>query len=321
MMEYVPLGITGVRVSPICMGTAFRGQWDDDVCAKTIERALEHGVNFIDTSNVYGEDRIGQAERVLGEVLQGKRDQVILATKIFNPVGDGPNDYGLSRVHLMREIDRSLDRLKADYVDIIFLHEPDPDTPLGESLRAVDAIVKQGKARYVGLSRFPAWQVTKAMWIADRHNYEPVSVVQDRYNLIYREAELEMLPFLRDSGLGLMVYSPLAIGLLSGRFRRNELPPSDTPWGKGYTGFDQLMTPQTDQVVDELRTIAENRGKTPAQVAIAWILSHSEVTTVNIGPDTPDQVDENVGAVGWQLTEEERQRLDELSAPPWALRP
>jgi aryl-alcohol dehydrogenase-like predicted oxidoreductase len=321
MMEYVTLGRTGVRVSQICIGTAFRGQWDDDMCAKTIERALEYGVNFIDTSNVYGEGRIGQAEHVLGEVLQGKRDQVILATKIFNPVGDGPNDQGLSRVHLMREIDRSLSRLKTDYVDILFLHEPDIDTALDESLRAADAIVKQGKARYIGLSRFPAWQVAKAMWIADRHNYEPVSVVQYRYNLIYREAELEMLPFLRDSGLGLMVYSPLAIGLLSGQFRRSEAPPSDTPWGQGYTGFDQLMTSQTEQVVEELRIIADNHGKTQAQVAIAWLLSHPEVTAVNIGPDIPEQVDENVGAVGWQLTEDERLRLDELSAPPWASRP
>lgn len=320
-MEYVTLGRTGIRVSKICLGTAFRGQWDDDMCARTITRALELGVNFIDTSNVYGENRIGHAERLLGEVLRGRRDQLILATKIFNPVGDGPNDRGLSRVHLIREIERSLDRLKTDYVDILFLHEPDPDTPLEESLRAINAIVKQGQARYVGLSRFSAWQVAKALWIADRHNYEPVNVVQYRYNLIYREAELEMLPFLRDSGLGLMVYSPLAIGLLTGQFRSNESPPPNTPWGQGYTGFDQLMTPQTDRVVNALHAIAHNRGKTPAQVAIAWILSHPEVTSVNIGPDNPEQVEENVGVIGWRLTEEECQQLNELSAPPWNLRP
>jgi 1-deoxyxylulose-5-phosphate synthase len=320
-MEYVTLGRTGVRVSRVCLGTAFRGQWDDSVCAGLVESALAVGVNFIDTANVYGEGRIGQAERVLGEVLRGQRDRVILTTKLFNPVGDGPNDRGLSRVHLVREIERSLARLQTDYVDVLFLHEPDPHTPLEETLRAVDAIVTAGKARYVGLSRFPAWQVAQALHIGERRNYAPVSVVQYRYNLVYREPELEVLPFVRDTGLGLMIFSPLAVGLLSGRFSRGKPPPADTPWAQGYTGFDRLMTPQTDDVVDKLQAIARDHDKTSAQVALAWILARPEVTAVIIGPDTRAQVEENVGAVGWRLTEEERRSLDELSAPVWSLRP
>jgi len=320
-MKYVSLGKTGVRVSQTCLGTAFRGQFDDAVCEKVIERALDLGVNFIDTSNVYGENRIGQAERVLGGVLNGRRDRVVLTTKIFYPIGDGPNDWGLSRVHLFRELDRSLERLRTDYVDILFLHQPDESTALDESLRAADSLVKQGKARYVGLSKFSAWQAANAQAIAQQHHYEPIAVLQNRYNLIYRESELEILPFIRDSGLGLMVFSPLAIGLLSGKFHSNVSPPADTLWGSGYVGFDVLMTQQTDKLVDTLKAIGDSKNKSSAQVAIAWILSHPEVTSVIIGPDLPSQVDEYVGSVGWNLSSEEIQCLDELSAPMWAVRP
>jgi len=320
-MKYVTLGQTGVQISQICLGTAFRGQWDDEVCAQVVERALERGVNFIDTANVYGEDRVGHAEHVLSKVLKGKRDQVILATKIFHPVGSGVNDRGLGRVHLMREIDRSLQRLDTDYVDVLYLHEPDPDTPLESALRSADLIVKQGKARYIGLSRFSAWEAQKALAFAEDQHLDPVAVIEHRYNLIYREAEIELLPFLGDSGLGFTVCYPLGIGLLTGRFRSDQAPPADTPWAKGYHGFEQLMTGQTDQVVDELQAIAEERNRTPAQVAMAWLLSHPEVTSVIMGPDTPDHVDENVGAADIDLTEDERRRLDERSAPTWVVRP
>jgi len=320
-MEYVLLGRTGVRVSQICLGTAFRGQFDDAICEKVIERALDLGVNFIDTSNVYGENRIGQAERVLGGALHGRRDSVVLTTKMFYPVSDGPNDWGLSRVHLFRELDRSLERLKTDYVDILFLHQPDESTALEESLRAVDSLVKQGKVRYIGLSKFSAWQAANAQGIAQQHQYEPIAVLQNRYNLIYRESELEILPFVRDSKLGLTIFSPLAIGLLSGEFHSNACPPADTPWGSGYIGFDVLMTQQTDKVVNALQAIGDSKGKSPAQVAIAWILSHPEVTSVIMGPDLPGQVDAYVGSVGWALSSEEIQCLDKLSAPMWAIRP
>jgi len=319
-MEYVNLGKTGLKVSQICLGTAFRGQWDDDICSKTISCALDNGINFIDTSNVYGENRVGHAEKVLGKTLKGKRDKVVIATKIFHPVGSDPNDRGLSKVHLMREIENSLRRLQTDYIDILMFHEPDKNIPLEESLRAADNIVKQGKTRYIGLSRFSAWQASETSRLSERYHYEPVSVMQNRYNLIHREAEIELLPFLKKSSLGLMVYSPLCVGLLSGRFKRGEPSPADTPWGQGYKGIDLLLTKEIDIAIDELRKIAKKREKTPAQVAIAWILSHPEVTSVIIGPDTPEQVKDNIGASGWKLTAEERKILDDLSAPLWAKR-
>jgi len=319
-MKYVNLGKTGLKVSQICLGTAFRGQWDDEICSKTISCALDHGINFIDTSNVYGEKRVGHAEKVLGETLKEKRDKVVITTKIFHPVGSDHNDRGLSKVHLMREIEKSLKRLQTDYVDVLMFHEPDKNVPLEESLRAADNIVKQGKARYIGFSRFPTWQIGESLRLAERYHFEPVSVVQNRYNLIHREAEIELLPFLKSSSLGLMVFSPLCIGLLSGRFKRGEASPKDTPWGQGYQGIDLLLTEEIDRTVDELRKIAKKRNKTPAQVAIAWILSHPEISSVIIGPDTPEQVEENVGSSGWELTMEERNVLDDLSAPLWAQR-
>jgi aryl-alcohol dehydrogenase-like predicted oxidoreductase len=313
MMEYVNLGRAGVKVSRICLGTAFRTQWDDAVCRQVIDRAIDLDINFIDTSNVYGEDRIDHAEKIIGQALRGRRDQCVIALKIFNPVGPGPNDWGLSRVHLVREIERSLRKLQTDYVDILLMHEPDPTTPLEETLRTLDDMIHQGKVRYIGCSRFYAWQVCKAQWICDQLNLTPLSCVQNRYNLFFREAESELLPFLHEGGLAFMVYSPLAIGLLSGRFKEGQPPPKDTPWGQGYVGYDKIMTEQAWNVVDILSKIGQAWDKTLPQVAIAWILSHPEVTSVIIGPDWPQQVDENVGAIGWSLAEEEREALDEAA--------
>jgi aryl-alcohol dehydrogenase-like predicted oxidoreductase len=319
-MKYAVLGRTGVRVSQVCLGTAFRGQWDDKVCARLIEHALELDINFIDTSNVYGENRVGQAERLIGEVLGRDRHRVILTTKLFHPVGEGQNDRGLSRVHVFRELEQSLKRLRTDFVDVLFLHEPDPDTPLEEILRTMDAVIREGKARYVGLSRFPAWQACKALWISEQRRYEPVSVLQYRYNLIHREAEMEIFPFIRDCGLGLMIYSPLAIGLLSGRFRRNQAPPADSPWGQGYRGFDELMTPQTDRIVEELDLIARNHQTSSGPVALAWVLSHREVTSVIIGPDHLDQLEQNATATSLELTPDELALLEQTSNPEWMRR-
>ena len=318
-MKYVLLGRTGTRVSQICLGTAFREQWDDSICRKVIERSLDLGINFIDTSNVYGENRIGHAEKIIGEVLKGKRDQVVIATKIYHPVGEGVNDFGLGRIHLMREIDNCLKRLQTDCVDILYLHEPDPETPLEVSLSAADAIVRQGKARHIGLSRYPAWKVEKALGIAKQRSFDEVAVLQDRYNLVYREAEIELIPFLADSGIAFTVCCPLAIGLLTGRFRFGKAPPSDTLWGSGYIGFESLMTEQTDRVIQELEKIGKEHGHTVAQTALAWLLAHPEVTSVIIGPDNLEHLEENVGG-DFHLRPEELKTLHKLSAPMWAKR-
>ena len=313
-MEYRNFGTAGVKVSPICLGVAFRGRPDKAIQRATIERAIDHGVNFIDCANTY---QRGESERVLGETIKGRRDQFVITTKVCEPIGEGPNDRGLSRFHIMREIEKSLSRLQTDYIDIYLLHHVDPTTPIEETLRALDDLVRKGMIRYVGCANFAAWQVCKALWICDRRNLAPFICVQNHYNLLDRSPERELMSFCSAEGLGIMTYSPLAVGLLTGRFRHGVSPPPDTSWAQRQPAFEKAMSPDADRVVETLIRIGTARGKTPAQVAIAWILSHPEISAAMIGPDTPEHVEENVGGVGWELTDDERAALDEASA--WAL--
>ena len=311
-MEYRNLGRAGVKVSPICLGAAFRGQEDEAVCIRTVERALDLGCNFIDTANAY---QNGRSEQVLGKALKGKRDDVFLTSKVSSPIGPGPNDQGHSRYHMMREVERSLKRLQTDHLDLYLLHHFDSTIPIDETLRTLDDLVRQGKVRYIGCSNFNAWQLVEALWTSDTRNLESFACVQSQYNLLNRwEVEPELMPVCSKYSLGMMTFSPLAIGLLTGRFRRGLPPPPDTPWGQGEYAFERAMTEQTDRIVRELIKVGRNRDKTPAQVAIAWVLDHSEITAAMIGPDTPEHVDENFGALGWTLTPEERAALDRVSA-------
>ena len=308
-MEYRRLGRAGVKVSRICLGTAFRSGQEEKVCTRVIERAVDLGCNFIDCANNYGR---GRSEKILGKAIKGKRDDLVLTTKVWTPTGKGPNDCGLSRFHIMREVERSLERMQIDHVDIYYLHNVDPETPLEETLRSMEDLVRQGKVRYVGASNYTARGVTELLWAADVGGFEPIACLQNQYNLLNRrEIEPELFPLCQRHGLGLMTYSPLAVGLLSGRFRRGQEPPEGTPW----TGerLDRDLSEQGDQVIQKLIDIADNRGRTPAQVAIAWILDHPEVTAPIIGPDLPEHVDEVFGAQEFELTREERQALDEVS--------
>ncbi len=313
-MDYRRFGSTGVKVSPICLGSAFRGRPGDDVCKATIAQAIDLGVNFIDVANIYQE---GHSERLVGAMLKGRRDQFVLTTKVGSSMGAGPNDHGLSRVHILREVERSLRRLQTDHIDIYLVHQPDPATPGEETLRALDDLVHQGKVRYLGCSNYAAWQVCAALWTSDRAGLTPFIGVQNPYNLLRRSLERELLPFCRQQGLGVMTFSPLAVGLLSGRLRRDTPPPLDTPWGQGRSGFTAALTPAADRVVATLARLGQERGKTPAQVAIAWILSHPEISAALIGPDRPEHVTETVGAAMWELDREARTALDSVSA--WAI--
>jgi aryl-alcohol dehydrogenase-like predicted oxidoreductase len=310
-MDYRNFGKAGVKVSPVCLGTAFRGsRADEALCVRTIEHALALGCNFVDCANAYN------TEHIVARALKGKRDQVVLTSKVYSHIGPGPNDGGSSRYHIMREVERSLARLETDHIDIYLLHADDARTPLEETLRALDDLVRQGKIRYFGACNFRAWRICEALWVSDRQGLDGFVGVQPQYNLLNRlEVEPEIMPLCRKYGLGMMTYSPLAIGLLSGRFRRAQPPPTDSPWGNGspYYNFEQAMTEQADQVVQTLTEIAAQRGKTAAQVALAWILDHDEVSSIIIGPDCPEHVDENIGALGWRLEAEERARLDAVS--------
>ena len=282
---------------------------------KTIERAVDLGINFIDCANFYF---IGKCEEVLGKVLKGmknKRDDLVVTSKVFSPIGQGPNDRGLSRFHIMREIERSLKRLQLDHIDIYLLHGFDPETPMEETFRAMDDVVSQGKARYVGICNYSAAQVVEALWTCDKHHFDPPLILQNRYNLLNRrEVEPELFTRCIQHGLGLMTYSPIAVGFLAGRIRRGSALPADAlPVQRDR--FDEMTTERADKIVTALVDIASELGKTPVQIAFNWILGHREVTAAISGPDLPEHIEEVCGAVGWSLPQEARKRLDDLSAP------
>ena len=233
-MEYVNFGKAGVQVSRLALGLGFRGQGDEAEAQRVIEHTIAQGINLIDCANVYGtmDDRanIGRSEVILGKALKGKRDDVVITSKVASPIGDGPNDQGLSRYHIMREVEKSLTRLDTDHIDVYLVHTFDELTPLEETIRALDDLVCSGKVRYVGCCNYAAWQVCKGLWIADRYNATPYMCVQNQYNLLTRQLEDEMFALVRDQGLGVMVYSPLAVGLLSGVYSPDNPAPTGTLW-------------------------------------------------------------------------------------------
>ena len=318
-MEYRRLGNTGVEVSSICLGTAFRSQEDEAICIEVIDTALHMGVNFIDTA-LYGN---GRSEEIVGKAIAQKRDEVFLCTKIAGTMGPGPNRSGLSRLNLMRGVDDSLRRLQTDHIDLYLLHAFDANTPLDETLRALDDIVHQGKVRYIGCSNFNPWKIIESLWISDLRNLMSFACIQNQYSLIQRlELEPDLLPLCREKGLGIMCYSPLAIGLLTGKFRRGQEPPEGTVWSRKMVGglspslydLEAAMTEKVDGIVQRLVDIGAGHDKTPAQVALAWILDHPEITAPIVGPDLPEHVADALGAVDWRLAPEDREALDAVSA-------
>jgi aryl-alcohol dehydrogenase-like predicted oxidoreductase len=305
-MNYRRLGRAGLKVSSLCLGAGVRGALDPERFRRTIAHAIDQGCNFIDCANNYGG---GQSEILLGQAIKGKRDQLVITSKVFTKVGPGPNDQGLSRAHMLRAVEQSLTKLQTDWIDIYYLHNVDPETPLEETLRTMEDLVRQGKVRYVGASNHTAAQVIELLWTADRRGLEPISCVQSHYNLLHRgEVEPELLEVCRRYGLGLLTYSPLAVGLLSGRFRRGLPPPVDSFWNQERV--QAALTEQADQVIQTLVDLAKERGATPAQLAIAWLLDHPEITAPIVGADRPEYVDDVLGALTLTLTAEERVVLD-----------
>lgn len=322
-MRYNPLGRTGLYVSELCFGTMTfggKGYWQaigaqDQATAETLlGHALEAGVNFIDTADVYSE---GMAETILGQALKSlavKRSDVVIATKVFGSVGEGSNDRGASRGHIMDGVQRSLERLGLDYVDLYQIHGDDPVTPVEETVRALDNLVRQGLVRYVGVSNWPAWKIMKALGYAERHDYARFETVQAYYTVAGRDLERELVPMMHDQKLGLMVWSPLAGGLLSGKFGRN----LNAPEGARRAAFDfpPVNITRAYDCVDVMRDIAAAHHASVAQVALAWLLTRPVTTSVIIGAKTVAQLEDNLGAVKLRLTEEELEKLNEVSALP-----
>ena len=321
-MEYRQLGRSGLRVSTLTLGTMtfggrgqFRdvGQTDLEGARRQIDMALDAGVNLIDTADVYSD---GVAEEILGRALDGRRERVLLASKARFPMGSGPNDAGLSRHHLVAACEASLRRLRADHVDLYQVHEWDGQTPLDETLAALEHLVQSGKVRYVGCSNFAGWQVMKALGVA-RSTGLPRFVSQQVYlSLQERSAEYEIVPSALDQGLGLLIWSPLAGGLLSGKYRRGQDPPE----GSRHAGeWDEPPVYDEDKLydtVDVLVEIAEGHGVSPARVALAWLLGRPGVTSVVIGARTEEQLADNLAAAELELSDAEISRLETVSRPP-----
>jgi aryl-alcohol dehydrogenase-like predicted oxidoreductase len=321
-MDYRQLGHSGLRVSSLTLGTmtfggrdkfANVGTTDVEGATRQIDMCLDAGVNLIDTADVYSS---GLSEEIVGRALRGRRDRVLLATKARMPMGDGPNDAGLSRHHLIRSCEASLRRMGTDYVDLYQVHEWDGATPLEETLGALDHLVSSGKVRYIGCSNYAGWHLMKALGISERRGLQRFISQQIYYSLQARDAEYELVPVALDQGVGILVWSPLAGGLLSGKYRRGEQGPEGsrhlTDWGEPPVRNED----QVYDIVDALVEIAEEHGGSPAQVALAWTLGRPGVASVVIGARTHEQLADNLGAADLILGDDERSRLDELSAPP-----
>lgn len=318
-MEYVNFGSAGVKISRLALGMGLRGQADEAAAQRLVEHAIDQGINLIDCANVYGtmDDRanIGRSEVILGKALKGKRDDVVITSKVCGGIGPGPNDLGLSRFHILREVERSLKRLDTDHIDVYLVHSFDQHTPQEETIRALDDLVHSGKVRYVGCCNYAAWQVCRALWLADKVNAMPYMCVQNPYSLLNRRLEQEMFGLVRDRGLGVMAYSPLAVGLLSGAYKPGEPAPVGSLWATRRKDiFGRTMEGVVADVVKTVYDSAAALGKTPAQVALAWVLSHREVTVAISGADTIEQLNDNLGGVGWTLPAEVREKLDDVSA-------
>jgi aryl-alcohol dehydrogenase-like predicted oxidoreductase len=321
-MDYRQLGNSGLRVSALTLGTmtfggrdkfANVGTTDVDGATRQVDMCLDAGINLIDTADVYSD---GLSEEIVGRTLRGRRDRVLLATKARMPMGDGPNDAGLSRHHIIRACEASLRRLDTDYIDLYQVHEWDGATPLEETLDALDHLVNTGKVRYIGCSNYAGWHVMKALGISERRGLQRFVSQQIYYSLQARDAEYELVPVSLDQGLGILVWSPLAGGLLSGKYRRGEQGPEGsrhlTDWNEPPVRDEEALY----DIIEALVEIAEEHGGSPAQVALAWLLGRPGVASVVVGARTDEQLADNLGAADRVLGDDERARLDELSAPP-----
>jgi aryl-alcohol dehydrogenase-like predicted oxidoreductase len=308
------LGHTGLKVTEICLGTmTFGHQADEGTAFAILDRAAGAGVNFLDTADAYpvppDPATAGRTEEIIGRWLRGRRDQFVLATKCRIRVGTGPNDEGLSRRHVLKAVEDSLRRLGTDFIDLYQAHAPDPDTPLEETLRAFDDLVRSGKVRYVGCSNYPAWQVALALGVSAAHGWARFDCVQPRYNLLYREIEAELLPLCRHAGLGVIAYNPLAGGFLSGKYRSLEAAPPGTRFSLGKTGelYRERYWQQAQlEPVERLRQFFEGRGKSLVSVAVAWVAGQPGVTSAIVGASKPEQLDATLASVNLTLDEDER---------------
>lgn len=320
-MNFRRLGRTGIKVSEVSFGALAFGRWiSEEDSKKVFDAALDVGINLIDTADRYGKGKdnndnplqTGESEEILGRFLKGKRNDVILATKVYGRVGLGVNDKGLSRHHIMNGVENSLRRLQTDHIDLYQVHHFDPETPLEETLRALDDLVRQGKVRYIGCSNFAAWQIAKSHGISELKNLHRFECVQPEYSIIARKIEAELLPFCASEQVGVICYSPLGRGLLTGKYKFGETPPEGTRGAKGEQNFYKLALERNYKIVEKLRPLAEKRNWNLAQLSLAWVLSNKTMTSAIIGASKPDQIYDTVKHMDQKLTESEMSEIDEI---------
>jgi aryl-alcohol dehydrogenase-like predicted oxidoreductase len=321
-MEYRTLGATGVRVSTLCFGAMMFGGWgntDEDECVRMLDAALDAGINFVDTADVYSE---GRSEEIVGKALKGKRDQVVLATKVHGEMGPGENERGNSRLWIAREVENSLRRLQTDHVDLYQMHRPEPDTDLEETLGALTDLVQQGKIRYAGSSTFPAWMIVESHWVAERRGLTRFRSEQPPYSIFVRQIEMDVLPVAQRYGMGVLTWSPLAGGWLTGKYRRGQEVPSGSR-AERFRGRpvwsrfdpDRPGNQRKFDLVEELDKIASNAGVSMTHMAHAFVLNHPAVTSAIIGPRTMEQLEDVLAGADVRLDAATLDAIDAVVPP------
>jgi len=318
-MEYRFMGRTGLKTSEICLGCQTFGWGADEPAAHALaDRFVESGGNFFDTSNTYNE---GKSETMLGSWIKSRKNraQIVVNTKVFFPAGKGPNDTGLSRKHILEQVDVSLRRLQTDYIDLYQMHCWDASTPLEETLRTLDDVVRAGKVRYIGASNYTPSQLMRAIMLSEMHNWVRFDCLQPEYSLLVRSTEWELLPLCSSEGIGVIAWSPLAGGWLSGKYRRGQPPPPDSRVGRADRWDDQAEQRESErtwQIIDALDEVSRDCGRSLSQVALNWLLQQPGVTAPIIGARTLAQLEDNLGSVGWSLNADQMAKLDAASAIP-----
>jgi aryl-alcohol dehydrogenase-like predicted oxidoreductase len=322
-MQLRNLGSTGVKVSSLCLGAMMFGEWgntDHDDSIRIIHAALDGGINFIDTADVYSR---GESEEIVGKALKGKRDNVVLATKVHGPMGEDPNEFGNSRRWIIREVENSLRRLNTDWIDLYQIHRPEDDTNIDETLGALSDLVHPGKVRYIGSSTFPPSQIVEAQWVAEKRGRERFVTEQPPYSLLVRQTEADVLPTCRRYGMGVIPWSPLAGGWLSGKWRKGQEAPSSTRADRLPHRYD-LSIPANQRkldAVEQYAQLAEGAGISLIHMAIAFVMRHPAVTAPIIGPRTMEQLESQIGAAEVELSDELLDRIDEVVPPGTNLNP
>jgi aryl-alcohol dehydrogenase-like predicted oxidoreductase len=313
-MEHRNLGKSGLRISAVGLGcNNFGGRIDFEATKKVVHKALDLGITFFDEADTYGDPR-GSSEACLGDILGDRRKDIVLATKFARPMDGSGRLEGASRGYIMEEVEASLRRLKTDWIDLYQQHQPDPLSPIEETLRALDDLVRQGKVRYIGCSTLSAWQVVEAQWTARHRGLHHFVCCQEEYSLLTRRLDREMLPMLRAYGLGLIPFAPLANGLLTGKYKRHAPLPQGARLSYMQRSAARYLTEDNWATVERLEDFAAERGRTLLELAVSWLLRRPQVASVITGATRPEQVEQNVGAAGWALTEAEMQEIDRLTA-------